>query len=66
MSVYTEERVMVNNMAASSTALQLSGRDMGLQLKFAAERGRLQDVTKMLAAGAPILRDPVSVQQLRD
>lgn len=52
----------MNSMATSPTVLQLSGRDMGLQLKFAAERGRLQDVKRMLAAGAPILRDPVSIQ----
>lgn len=37
-----------------------SGQEMGLQLRFASERGRLQDVRKMLASGAPILRNTVS------
>ena len=33
--------------------------EMGLQLRFACERGRLLDVKRMLAVGAPILRDAV-------
>jgi hypothetical protein len=57
MSVYTQERDVINNTAGAN---ELSRRDMGLQLRFASERGRLQDVKKTLAAGAPVIRDPVS------
>lgn len=35
--------------------------EMGLQLRFACERGRLLDVKKLLSIGAPILRDAVSL-----
>lgn len=59
MSVYVQERDLGQAVPAMHSPQQ-SGQEMGLQLRFAAERGRLQDVRKMLAAGAPIIRDAVS------
>ena len=47
-----------SNMATADA--QRSGLEAGLLLRSASERGRLQDVRRMLRAGAPILRDSVS------
>lgn len=38
-----------------------SGQEIGLQLRSAAERGRLLDVRKLLSCGAPVLKDSVSL-----
>ena len=38
----------------------MSNQDFGLQLRLASEKGRLQEVRKMLAVRAPILMDSVS------
>ncbi len=38
-----------------------SCQELGLQLRFAAEKGRLLEVRKLLSAGAPIIRDIVSI-----
>lgn len=37
-----------------------NSQELGLQLRFAAEKGRMLEVRKLLAAGAPVLRDAVS------
>ena len=41
-----------------------SMQEMGLQLRFASERGRMQDVKKLMSEGAPIIRDAVSLIHL--
>ncbi len=38
-----------------------SCQELGLQLRFAAEKGRLLEVRKLLSAGAPIIGDIVSI-----
>ena len=52
----------IENCSAGNGAIDVLQRrqEMGLQLRFACERGRLLDVKRMIAAGAPILRDAVS------
>ena len=48
-----------SNKAAMCSSLRNS-QELGLQLRFAAEKGRVLEVRKLLTAGAPVLRDAVS------
>ena len=48
-----------SNAAAVSSSLRKS-QELGLQLRFAAEKGKMVEVRKYLASGAPVLRDAVS------
>lgn len=48
---------MTNTAAIEMTPEQ----ELGLKLRYAAEKGRLHEVRKLLVARAPILRDPVSI-----
>ena len=40
-----------------------SNQELGLKLRFAAERGKLSEVRKLLSGGAPAMKDAVSFFQ---
>lgn len=60
-NIWTESDAADSNTAACA-ALRNS-QELGLQLRFAAEKGRVVEVRKLLSSGAPVLRDAVSTRE---
>ncbi len=55
--VWTESDFSSNSNNTGVCSSLRKSEELGLQLRFAAEKGRLLEVRKLLAAGAPVLRD---------